>query len=89
MKGMTMTTRGMTMTERLVSISRIFSVVIYTCSQGGRIMASKARNAQVEETPSERFERIFKRAVERHRRADARRAEKERKAKVVASGQSR
>ena len=50
-------------------------------------MASKVqvRNAQVEESPSERLERVFKRAVERHRRADARRAERERKARVAAS----
>lgn len=46
-------------------------------------MASEVRNSQVEETPSERFERVFKEAVDRHRRADARRAERERKAKMM------
>ena len=48
-------------------------------------MVSKVRNIQVEETPSERLERVFKQAVERHRRADARRAKQNRASKVAAS----
>lgn len=46
-------------------------------------MASKVRKAHASETPSERLERVFKRAVERHRRADARRAEREHRAKMM------
>ena len=48
-------------------------------------MASKVRSRQIAETPSERLERVFKRAVERHRRADARRAKQNRKVKIATS----
>ena len=52
-------------------------------------MVSKVRGRQIAETPSERLERVFKQAVERHRRADARRANRSRESKVAASQQSR
>ena len=48
-------------------------------------MASKIVNAQVEETPSEKFERVISRVMERQRRADARRAKRNRASKVAAS----
>ena len=50
-------------------------------------MASKVRSRQIAETPSERLERVFKQAVERHRRADERRAKRNGKRKQVTISQ--
>ena len=49
-------------------------------------MASRISSRQIAETPSERFERVIKRVMERQRRSDARRTKQNRsKANVSAS----
>ena len=52
-------------------------------------MATAVRNYQIAESPSERFERVTKKAIERAQRARARRAKQYRNGQITVSQQSR